>query len=46
MNLVTYDSSGNPTFDGTAQVVPEPSTYALFGLGALALVIAYRRKVA
>jgi autotransporter-associated beta strand protein len=24
--------------------VPEPSTYALFGLGALALVIAYRRK--
>ena len=26
--------------------VPEPSTYALFGLGALALVIAYRRKVA
>ena len=26
--------------------VPEPSTYALFGLGALALVIAYHRKVA
>ncbi|NBZ96919.1 MAG: PEP-CTERM sorting domain-containing protein [Proteobacteria bacterium] len=26
--------------------VPEPSTYALFGLGALALVVAYRRKVA
>ena len=26
--------------------IPEPSTYALFGLGALALVIAYRRKVA
>jgi hypothetical protein len=26
--------------------VPEPSTYALFGLGALALVIAYRRKAA
>jgi hypothetical protein len=24
--------------------VPEPSTYALIGLGALALVIAYRRK--
>jgi len=23
-------------------VVPEPSTYALFGIGALALVIAYR----
>jgi len=30
----------------SAQVIPEPSTYALFGLGALALVIAYRRKVA
>jgi hypothetical protein len=28
------------------QSVPEPSTYALFGLGALALVVAYRRKVA
>ena len=26
--------------------VPEPSTYALFGIGALALVIAYRRKAA
>jgi ligand-binding sensor domain-containing protein len=28
------------------QTVPEPSTYALFGLGALALIVAYRRKVA
>ena len=28
------------------QSVPEPSTYALFGIGALALIIAYRRKVA
>ena len=27
-------------------LIPEPSTYALFGLGALALVIAYRRKTA
>ena len=26
--------------------VPEPSTYALFGMGALALLIAFRRKVA
>jgi hypothetical protein len=26
-------------------LVPEPSTYALFGLGALALIVAYRRKV-
>ena len=28
------------------QTIPEPSTYALFGLGALALILAYRRKVA
>lgn len=27
-------------------VIPEPSTYALFGLGALALVIVHRRKAA
>ncbi|MFZ4599063.1 MAG: PEP-CTERM sorting domain-containing protein [Terrimicrobiaceae bacterium] len=26
--------------------VPEPSTYVLFGLGALAMIVAYRRKVA
>jgi hypothetical protein len=26
------------------QAVPEPSTYVLFGLGALLLIIAYRRK--
>lgn len=26
--------------------VPEPSTYALFGLGVLSLVVAYRRRVA
>ena len=25
--------------------VPEPSTYLLFGLGALTVVIAYRRRV-
>jgi len=30
----------------TAGAIPEPSTYALFGIGALALVVAYRRKVA
>jgi hypothetical protein len=46
MNLVTYDASGNPAFDGTAQLVPEPSTYALFAIGAIALIVAYRRKVA
>jgi len=31
---------------GQLSAVPEPSTYTLFGLGALALVVAYRRKVA
>lgn len=34
------------TFKVTLQSAPEPSTYALFGIGALALVISYRRKVA
>jgi hypothetical protein len=32
--------------DGSVSAVPEPSTYALLGLGALLLVIAYRRKTA
>jgi ligand-binding sensor domain-containing protein len=45
-----FISSGSLTgVNGLAfqpQSVPEPSTYALFGLGALALVVAYRRKVA
>jgi hypothetical protein len=30
---------------GVIAVAPEPSTYALMALGALVLVIAYRRKV-
>jgi hypothetical protein len=29
---------------GVISVVPEPSTYALFGFGALLLIVAYRRK--
>jgi hypothetical protein len=44
MNLVTYDSSGNPILDGTAQLVPEPTSYALFGLGAIAILMVLRRK--
>jgi hypothetical protein len=28
----------------SVQAVPEPSTYALLGLGALALIVAYRRR--
>ena len=45
----TFDDhvyAGNGTSVATVTSVPEPSTYVLFGLGALALVIAYRRTVA
>jgi hypothetical protein len=41
-NVTSY---GGGIVIGT-QSVPEPSTYALFGIGALVLLIAYRRKVA
>ena len=44
MNLVTYDSSGNPLSDGTAQLVPEPSTYALLLLSGAASLWALRRR--
>jgi len=30
--------------DGSFLVIPEPSTYALLGLGAIVMVVAYRRK--
>ena len=45
----TRDDNINATVGIPGQstaAVPEPSTYALLGLGALALVVAYRRKVA
>ena len=38
-NALTVDSSG------VISVVPEPSTYALCGVGALLLLVAYRRKI-
>jgi PEP-CTERM motif len=41
---VSHNQEGPVVYGSTS--VPEPSTYALFGLGALALVVAYRRKVA
>ncbi|MCE9542417.1 MAG: PEP-CTERM sorting domain-containing protein [Verrucomicrobia bacterium] len=43
-----YNSISDPTTVTLAysySAVPEPSTYALFGLGGMALVIAYRRRV-
>jgi autotransporter-associated beta strand protein len=38
------DATGTLSVNPT--LVPEPSTYALLGLGALSLVVAYRRKIA
>jgi PEP-CTERM motif len=32
--------------DGSVAAVPEPATYTLMGLGALILIVAYRRKTA
>jgi ligand-binding sensor domain-containing protein len=52
VSFFSQSFSGTPSFTGVnglafqPQSVPEPSTYALFGLGALALVVAYRGKVA
>jgi hypothetical protein len=40
------DNYVNLGFRVASVSIPEPSTYALIGLGALALVIAYRRKTA
>jgi hypothetical protein len=39
MNQLTVESNGQ------VMVIPEPSTYALFGFGLLLMVVAYRRKV-
>jgi hypothetical protein len=42
-----YASNGESvlvTIGGTIGAVPEPSAYLLFGLGVLAVVVAYRRK--
>jgi hypothetical protein len=41
-----YDNNNNVQ-SFVASTVPEPSTYALFGIGAIGiLIVAYRRKVA
>jgi hypothetical protein len=50
-SLITLKNASDGNSDQTVDftnvsitAVPEPATYALFGLGALALVIAYRRR--
>ena len=45
-NLFPNDERNVLGFRVASQAIPEPSTYALFGIGALALIVAYRRKVA
>lgn len=42
---ITIGDTGNGMYTPPPSV-PEPSTYVLFGLGSLALIVAYRRKVA
>jgi hypothetical protein len=44
--FINSGAGGERPYVATVGAIPEPSTYALFGLGALALVVAYRRKVA
>jgi hypothetical protein len=47
INFNGTDGSNVPMINAfQLRAVPEPSTYALFGLGALGLVIAYRRRAA
>lgn len=45
---ISGTSASNFAFNTTLSVavIPEPSTYALFGLGALLITFAYRRRVA
>jgi hypothetical protein len=52
-NIDIYGTTGSTSIkegtltigsDGTISAVPEPSTYALFGFGALLMSIAYRRS--
>jgi hypothetical protein len=46
VTATNLDTVGFSVAKITANAVPEPSAYALFGMGALALLIAFRRKVA
>jgi hypothetical protein len=40
VNRLTVDGES-----GVVSVVPEPATYAMMGVAALFLIVAYRRKV-
>ena len=44
VNVGTNELTALDVIGYNLNAVPEPSTYALFGLGALALLIAYRHK--
>jgi len=45
INVVVYAGNAVPTSTSVdAGAIPEPSTYALFGLGAVGMLIALRRK--
>jgi len=47
IDLGSYtDANSHQVSNISVTVLPEPSTYALFGIGALALIVAYRRKSA
>ena len=41
-----FDGPSALAYESLTLPVPEPSTYALLGLGGLALVVAFRRKIA
>lgn len=44
--VATYTGVAPTTVSATVSTVPEPSTYALFGLGALVLIVVARRRAA
>ena len=46
LSLTPYSSNDSYGVGFRVAMVPEPSTYALFGIGAIALIVTYRRKVA
>ena len=48
LDSISFNSTpgASVTVADTTAAVPEPSTYALFGIGALALVVTHRQKVA